>query len=90
MIAEKPDVHFEGKTLLYAPTFLDIHDISVTHRHIGLVYFARATSDEIRLAPDEHEQIRWFTESDLENPQFEIFPDIKFYVKEALKRVSGV
>lgn len=87
VIAEKPNVQFGGKKLLYAPTFLDIHDISETHRHIGLVYFARAKSDEIRLAPDEHEQIRWFAESDLDDPQFEIFPDIKFYVREALKRV---
>lgn len=86
VLAEKPNVVFEGKKLLYAPTYLDIHDISPTHWHIGLVYFAKAMSDEIRLAPDEHEQIRWFTETDLENPDFTISPDIKFYTKEAFKR----
>ena len=86
VLAEKPNVQFEGKKLLYTPSYLDIHDISPTHRHIGLVYFAKAMSDEIRLAPNEHEQIRWFTEADLENSYFAILPDIKFYTKEALKR----
>lgn len=86
VLAEKPNVAFEGKKLLYTPSYLDIHDISPTHRHIGLVYFAKAMSDEIRLAPDEHEQIRWFTEADLENSDFAILPDIKFYTKEALRR----
>ena len=86
VLAEKPKCTFEGKKLLYAPSYLDIHDISPTHRHVGLVYFAKAMSDEIRLAPDEHEQIRWFNEADLENSDFTILPDIKFYTKEALKR----
>lgn len=86
ILAEKPNVQFKGKKFLYTPTYLDIHDISPTHRHIGLVYFAKAMIDEIRLAPDEHEQIRWFTEADLEDLQFAISPDITFYTKEALKR----
>jgi 8-oxo-dGTP pyrophosphatase MutT (NUDIX family) len=86
VLAEKPNVAFEEKKLLYTPNYSDIHDISATHRHVGLVYFAKAMSDRIRLAPDEHEQICWFTEDDLENSDFAIMPDIKFYTKEALKR----
>lgn len=86
VLAEKPNVQFEGKKFLSTPSYLDIHDINSTHRHIGLVYFARAITDNIRLAPHEHEQIRWFTEADLEDSQFAISSDIKFYTKEALKR----
>lgn len=86
ILAEKPNITFEDKKFLFTPSYLDIHDISPTHRHIGLVYFVKAMSDEICLAPDEHEQIRWFSEGDLENSQFAISPDIKFYAKEAFIR----
>lgn len=86
VLAKKPPYIFEGKKFLYTPSYLDIHDISSTHRHIGLVYFAKAMSDDIHLAPDEHEQIRWFSETDLDDSQFFLSPDIKFYTKEALVR----
>ena len=87
VIAEKPPLRLEGRKYLYAPTFLDIHDISPTHKHIGMVYLARAESDAIPLAEYEHNAIRWFTESELNDPQFDIQPDVQYYAREALRRL---
>lgn len=70
---------------LPAPVFLDIHEVTPTHKHIGLMYFARAKSGDVKLAADEHEDIRWFTRADLHNPEFDIKPAILFYCEQALK-----
>jgi len=77
-----PEFNF---TPLYAPTFLDVHDISTTHKHIGMVYFAKAKSDKFIFNKEEHNDIRWFSKEDLENPEFNILPEIKFYANEAFK-----
>lgn len=73
---------------LYAPMFLDVHDITETHKHIGLNYFARAKSDKFVFNEEEHNDIRWFSKEDLDNPEFNIIPEIKFYAREALKQFS--
>jgi hypothetical protein len=44
--------------------------------------------EEIDKFVKERDDIRWFSEEDLENPEFELTDDIKFYAKEALKRAS--
>lgn len=88
VLGEKPNRQFAGKTLLYCPTYLDIHDISETHRHIGLVYFARAKSDNIQLAAREHDDIRWFTETELSDPRYDVLPDVRFYAEDALRRCA--
>lgn len=85
---EKPALKSKGVKFLYSPAFLDIHDISEAHKHIGLVYFAKAKTDEVKLAEKEHNAIRWFTKEDLDKPEFNLDPHIKFYAKEALKKVS--
>ena len=88
ILGEKPSIEAEGRKFLYSPTFLDIHDISNTHKHIGMVYFAKAKSDDIKLAEAEHNEIRWFTENELGNPEFNLQPDVKWYAREALQRLS--
>jgi len=73
---------------LYPPSFLDIHKISETHRHIGIGYIARARSNQITLQEAEHNEIRWFTPEELANPQFQVQPNIQKYAKYALSQVS--
>lgn len=73
---------------LIAPQFLDIHRINDTHRHVGMVYFARGTSDAIVLKEDEHHGIRWFFPKELEDPQYKIRPSVFFYAEEALRALS--
>ena len=86
ILSSKPNFRDTGRKALLTPNFLDIHDIDDKHKHIGLTYLARAKSSDVKLAKEEHEDIRWFAEEDLDNPEFHITDDIKFYVKEALRK----
>lgn len=88
ILSSKPDIGNEGRKPLLTPNYLDIHRIGETHSHTSLTYFARAKSDTVKLAEREHEDIRWFSEADLENPEFQIQEDIKFYVREALAKAK--
>lgn len=88
IIGEKPNIVANGITFLYAPAFLDIHDIIGNHKHISLRYFVRAKSDKVMLSEREHNDIRWFTEEDLDRPEFGINEATKFYATEALRRAG--
>ena len=90
VLASKPDIAPSSpeRKFLYAPSFVDIHPISETHRHIGLVYFLRSKTDAVALAEQEHDEIRWLGESDLDDPQFNLESGVRFYAKEALKAAS--
>lgn len=35
-----------------------------------MVYIARAKTDQVTLAPEEHYAIRWFTPEDLKDPPY--------------------
>ena len=83
----KPLIHSEGTKFLYPPKFLDIHKISKTHKHIALIYFAKTNSDKATLNEKEHDEIRWFSKEELDEPQFKIEPAVKFYAKEALNNL---
>ena len=85
MPQEKPGILSEGVKFLYSPMYLDIHKINETHRHVGMHYFATSKSDKIKLQKDEHNEIRWFTKKELEDPKYNIKPDVKFYANKALK-----
>lgn len=84
VFSDKPAIKSEGTKLLYSPSFLDIHKISETHRHVGLIYFAKAKSDKLIFNEKEHRTIRWFSKEDLEKSEFNLSPAVKFYAKEAL------
>ncbi len=86
VLADKPSIKSEGTKFLYVPLFLDIHKISETHKHVGLVYFAKSKSDKFIFNEEEHKNIRWFSEEDLSKPEFNISPAVKFYSKEALNK----
>ena len=81
---KEPRIEVKGTKFLYAPSFMNIHDISETHKHIGLIYFAKAKSDNIILSEREHSDIRWFSKEDLDKPEFGLNEAVKFYAKEAL------
>ncbi|TSC56583.1 MAG: NUDIX hydrolase [Parcubacteria group bacterium Greene0714_21] len=90
VLATKPDIKVDAveRKFLYTPAYVDIHTINEKHRHIGLVYFLRAKTNVIRLAEQEHTEIRWLTEEELDNPEFRLEHSIKFYAKEALQRAA--
>ncbi len=86
IIGSKPNLEVKGTKFLYTPAFMNIHDITNIHKHISLVYFAKAKSDKFKLNEKEHTDIRWFTIEDLDKPEFNINEAVKFYAKEALKK----
>jgi 8-oxo-dGTP pyrophosphatase MutT (NUDIX family) len=85
VLACKPNIKSEGTKFLYTPSFLDIHKISETHKHVELVYFAKSKSDKFVFNKEEHKDIRWFGGEDLSKPEFDISPAVRFYAKKALK-----
>ncbi len=85
ILSEKPQVISPGNKFLYTPNFLDIHDIDSTHKHVGFVYFCKAKSDQVKLAEKEHNQIRWFSKSELDDKEYKISEAVKFYSKKALE-----
>src|SRR5215813_10429026 len=67
LLGERPPTTEPGTRALLAPRFLDIHRISATHEHIGMIYFARPrhATAALQLAPTEHHAIRWCTYEEL-------------------------
>jgi len=88
VMGNKPNIESEGTEFLHSPCFLDIHDITDTHKHIGLCYFARTKSDKFNFNKEEHDDIRWFDKEDLDDLRFNLSSAVKFYAKEALSRVN--
>lgn len=86
---ERPPNDFPGTKTLTAPAYLDVHDIHGDHRHIGMIYFATAASGDVHLAAAEHNDIRWFTADELDDPKWAVPEAIRFYGHEALRRLSA-
>jgi len=84
---KEPQIEVKGTKFLYPPVFMNIHDITGTHKHICLIYFAKAKSDKLVLNDREHNDIRWFSREDLDNPEFNLNETVKFYSEEALNKV---
>ena len=85
---KEPNIQVEGTKFLYPPAFMNIHKINDTHKHIGLFYICKAKSDAFVHNKEEHDDIRWFSGQDLDNPEFKLSESLKFYAKEALNRAT--
>ncbi len=88
LCGERPPREFPGTKRLVAPVYLDVHDIAGEHRHIGMIYYARATSDRTTLSAEEHRQIRWFDARELQSPKWKILDAIQFYAADAIRRLQ--
>ncbi len=89
LIGERPPTTEPGTRALIAPRFLDIHRISETHEHIGMIYWARPKNGEVTLAPEEHHHIRWCAAEDLETLTPTMSNAVKWYCRKALEEVEG-
>lgn len=87
LLGERPPVTEPGTRALIAPRFLDIHRISATHEHIGLIYWARPAGGELRLAPAEHHAIRWCAEADLDKLDPPLSGAVRWYCLRALDEI---
>lgn len=86
ILAEKPDIKDTDSKFLFTPSYVDIHKINEVHRHIVFVYFVKSKTGAAKLAENEHHEIRWFDDNELDDPKYQLIPKIKFYAKEALIR----
>jgi 8-oxo-dGTP pyrophosphatase MutT (NUDIX family) len=90
LLGERPPTTSPGTRALIAPRFLDIHRISVTHEHIGMIYWARPkNSTGIKCATEEHHDIRWCSAADLDILQPPVSEAVKWYCHAALREISG-
>lgn len=69
---------------LLVPNYMDIHDYDDKHRHIALHYFAISKTNKVKLAEREHNEIRWFSLREINDPKWQILPAVQFYANEAL------
>jgi len=53
LLGERPPTTSPGTRALIAPRFLDIHRISNTHEHIGMIYWARPKVGQSSRQPSE-------------------------------------
>jgi 8-oxo-dGTP pyrophosphatase MutT (NUDIX family) len=90
LIGERPPTTEPGTRALIAPRFLDIHRISETHEHIGMIYWARPRGGgegQLRLSADEHHDIRWCAPEELDELKPPMSNAVKWYCRQALAEV---
>ena len=90
LVGERPPVTGSGTRALIAPRFLDIHFITETHDHIGMIYWARPRNGTLTLASAEHHDIRWCSAADIEHLQPPMSQAVKWYCHRALAEISAL
>ena len=91
LIGDRPPTTEPGTRALIAPRFLDIHRINETHEHIGMIYWARPMSGmTTTLAVEEHHDIRWCSDADLDRLQPPMSNAVKWYCRKAIEEVQSL
>ncbi|MBI5687590.1 MAG: NUDIX domain-containing protein [Verrucomicrobia bacterium] len=89
LLGTRPPTTGPGSRALIAPRFLDIHRITDTHEHIGMIYWARPRSGQLKLSAGEHHDIRWCSSADLDSLQPPMTDAVKWYCRKALDEIEG-
>jgi 8-oxo-dGTP pyrophosphatase MutT (NUDIX family) len=88
LIGERPPTTEPGTRALIAPRFLDIHRITETHEHIGMIYWARPKSGKLSLATLEHHAIRWCSAEELDGLRPSMSDAVKWYCRKAIEEIG--
>jgi 8-oxo-dGTP pyrophosphatase MutT (NUDIX family) len=88
LIGERPPTTETGTRALIAPRFLDIHRITETHEHIGMIYWGRPKLGVMTLAPEEHHDICWRGAKDLDGLVPPMSDAVKWYCRKAIEELS--
>lgn len=88
ILATKPGLQTTDTKFLFTPSYMDVHEANAPHKHIALVYFARAKSNQHVLS-SEHKDIHWLSEEDVEKPEYALTPSVQFYCREAIKAAEN-
>ena len=89
LLGERPPTTGPGTRALIAPRFLDIHRISATHEHVGMIYWARPTTGSLKLSASEHYDIRWCSAAELDSLQPPMDNAVKWYCRKAIEEISA-
>lgn len=89
LLGERPPTTGPGTRALIAPRFLDIHRISPTHEHIGMIYWARPKRGKITLASAEHHDIRWCSRDELLRLQPAMSDAVRWYCLKAIEEIPA-
>ncbi|MCA9396832.1 MAG: NUDIX domain-containing protein [Candidatus Omnitrophica bacterium] len=84
ILADRPKIGHSGVVPLYTPSYMDIHQISKTHRHTAFVYFGVSKSDKAVLHEREHRELKWFTRRELSHKKYGLSKSIQFYCQKSL------
>jgi len=87
LLGERPPTTEPGTRALLAPRFLDIHRITDTHEHVGMIYWARLKNGSLTLASDEHHDIRWCSGQELETLLPKMSNAVKWYCRKAIEEI---
>jgi 8-oxo-dGTP pyrophosphatase MutT (NUDIX family) len=88
LLSTKPRLEASDTKAIFAPNYMDVHDANPPHKHIGLIYFAKASHSSVVMS-DEHSDIRWVTAKEIDSPAYKLSEFIKFYAKDALARAKS-
>lgn len=89
LLGERPPTTEPGTRALIAPRFLDIHRITDTHEHIGMIYWARPRNGSLTLADAEHHDIRWCSAAELDALQPAMSKAVKWYCRKAIEEIEA-
>jgi 8-oxo-dGTP pyrophosphatase MutT (NUDIX family) len=89
LLGERAPTTGPGTRALVTPRFLDIHRITDTHEHVGLIYWARPCGGRLALSESEHHDIRWCACADLENLDPPLDQAVRWYCRKALEEVDN-
>ena len=92
LLGERPPTTSPGTRALIAPRFLDIHRITDSHEHIGMIYWARPKQGTPNqklesLAVEEHHDIRWCSSEELDTLAPPMSEAVKWYCRQALTEI---
>ncbi len=91
IIGDKPIAKHDKGTFLFTPAFVDFFEHEKKKEYgkiLGFIYILKAYSDKVVLNKNEHNDIKWFSVSDLDKKEYKIKPEVKFCALEALKKVK--
>jgi 8-oxo-dGTP pyrophosphatase MutT (NUDIX family) len=78
-----------NKKSLIPPYFLNRHNITGEHEHVAFVYFAKSSTNILKLSSTETtDGCKWFTKAELIKNEHNIPNDIQFCALKALEKLS--
>jgi len=89
ILGERPPTTGDGTRALITPRFLDIHRITDSHQHIGMIYWARPKKGTVSLAAEEHHDICWCSTEELDALQPPMSEAVKWYCRKAIEEVKS-